>query len=141
MKVFKLHDDAVLPTVKHKGDAGMDFYAYGNWMVFPHRYAVITTGVGVVVPDGYVGLIKPKSRSNYLIGAGVVDSNYRGEILIKVFNPTPEAFTIEEGQPVAQMVVLKCQDLEIVEIDKSMVADTNRGATGGIVDQRINRWD
>jgi dUTP pyrophosphatase len=141
MKVFKLHDDAVLPTIKHLGDAGMDLYAYDNWVVREHGSQVIATGVGVVVPPNHVGLIKPKSRNNYLIGAGIVDSNYRGELLIKVFNPYPSSFTIEHGQPVAQIVFIKSAEPIIEIVSKDDIDPTNRGATGGIVDQRINRWD
>jgi len=141
MEVFKLRADAVLPTIKYEGDAGMDFYAVDNWLVKPHNFAVITTGIGVVVPEGYVGILKPKSRSNYLFGAGVIDSNYRGEILFKVFNPYDKSFTIEHGQPVGQMIVVKGLDLTIEEINVADIGNTNRGATGGIVDQRIDRWD
>lgn len=144
MKVFKLNGWAELPTVKHIGDAGMDFYAVDSWIVKPHSHQVITTGIGVVIPEGYVGILKPKSRSNHLVGGGVIDSNYRGEILFKVYNPYDDAFTIEHGQPVGQMIVVKCLDMEVEEIDEEewlSSADTNRGATGGIVDQKIRRWD
>jgi dUTP pyrophosphatase len=141
MKVFKFKEDAQLPTVKHKGDAGMDFYAYGNWTLLPHELVVVRTGVGVIVPEGYVGLLKPKGGSNHLVGAGVVDSNYRGEVLVKIYNPYEPLVTIEHGQAVGQMIFLKCLEPEVDWIDLSEVDETNRGATGGIVDERINKWD
>jgi dUTP pyrophosphatase len=140
MKVFKFHDDSVLPTVKHVGDAGMDLYAYNNWLISGHGSHVIETGVGVIVPEGHVGLIKPKSRNNYLIGAGVVDSNYRGELLIRVVNPYPSAFTIEHGQPVAQIVFLKISEPTVEEVNREDIDSTNRGETGGIVKER-RVWD
>lgn len=141
MKVFKLYEHAVLPTVKFKGDAGMDFYAMDNWEVKAHSSQVITTGIGVIVPEGYVGILKPKSRNNHLVGAGVVDSNYRGEILFKIFNTYDKPFTIEHGQPVGQMIVVACLAPEVEEVRARHADYTERGATGGIVDQRINRWD
>lgn len=142
MKVFKLQGDAVLPTIKHIGDAGMDFYAYNNWVIKPHLTEVVSTGIGVIIPKSYVGLLKPKGGSHWMLGAGVVDSNYRGEILFKVVNTSDRPISIMHGQPVGQMIVLKnLVPTGIEEIDKSTVADTNRGATGGIVDQRITKWD
>ena len=141
MKVFKLFEDAMLPTVKFKGDAGMDFYAYDNWEIPAHRYKVIGTGVGVIVPDGYVGILKPKGGNNWMLGAGVVDSNYRGEILFKIWNTYDESFTLLKNEPLGQMVVLKCLDIEIEEVRARHVDHTNRGATGGIVDQTIGKWD
>jgi len=144
MEVFKLRADAFLPTVRYIGDAGMDFYAVDNWLVKAHDHQVITTGIGVIVPNGYVGILKPKSRNNHLVGAGVVDSNYRGEILFKVYNPYDKSFTIEHGQPVGQMIVVKILFMEVDEINKERwesLKSTNRGGSGGIVDQRIDRWD
>ena len=132
MKVFKLFGDAVLPTVKFRGDAGMDFYAYNNWIIKSHSSEIVATGMGVIVPEGYVGLLKPKGSSNHLVGAGVVDSNYRGEILFKIFNPYRMPISIMHGQPIGQMIVLKCLDIEVEEVRARYADHTNRGATGGI---------
>ena len=147
MKVFKvktylLDAEPIQPTVKHKGDAGMDFYALLDYVIKPHTHSIVLTGYGVIIPEGYVGLLKPKGGNNHLIGSGVVDSNYRGEILFKVWNTFDQDMVIRRGDAVGQMIILKCLDPDpIEEIDLSEVDETNRGATGGIVEERINKWD
>ena len=146
MKVFRTKHEwtsntAVLPTVKHKGDAGMDFYALDDWVITKHRYALVNTGFGVVIPEGYVGLLKPKGANQHLIGSGVIDSNYRGEILIKFWNTFDADLIIRHGDAIGQMIILRCLDPDpIEEVDKSMLVETNRGETGGIVKER-KTWD
>jgi len=147
MKVFRVKNsfidvEPLEPTVNHKGDAGMDFYALLDYVIKPNHWAIILTGYGVIIPEGYVGLLKPKGRNNHLIGSGVVDSNYRGEILFKVWNTFEYDMVIRRGDAIGQMIILKCLDPDpIEEIDLSEVDETNRGATGGIVDQGIEKWD
>lgn len=143
MKVFKKEwDNGILPTVKLKGDAGMDFYAVEDWIIKPHRYGIIQTGYGVIIPNGYVGLLKPKGGNQHLLGSGVVDSNYRGQILFKVWNTFDEDMVIRRGNPIGQMIILKCLDPDPVEeIEPEEAGVTNRGASGGIVEQRMEKWD
>ena len=146
MEVFKKEwDNGILPTVKLKGDAGMDFYAVEDWIIKPHRYGIIQTGYGVIIPEGYMGLLKPKGSNQHMLGSGVVDSNYRGQILFKVWNTFdsgefPADMVIRRGDAIGQMVILKCLDPDPVEeITPEEAGVTNRGATGGIV--RDMTWD
>ena len=139
MKVFKLDELAYLPTVNYLGDAGIDFYALYDYLALEDSLTIVRTGIGVLIPDGYVGLLKPKGSSEWLVGAGVVDQNYRGEILFKIYNPYPYSFIIAEGDPIGQMIILKnLAPTGIEEIDKGTVADTNRGESGGIVEQIVS---
>ena len=133
MKVFKLDEHAYLPTINYLGDAGIDFYAISDYLIPEDSFTIVRTGIGVIIPDGYVGLLKPKGSSEWLVGAGVVDQNYRGEILFKIYNPYPNSFIIADGDPIGQMIILKnLTPTGIEEIDKGTVADTNRGESGGI---------
>ena len=139
MKVFKLDELAYLPTVNYLGDAGIDFYALHDYLILEDNFTIVKTGIGVIIPDGYVGLLKPKGSSAWLVGAGVIDQNYRGEIIFKIYNTYSTSFIIAEGNPIGQMIILKnLAPTGIEEIDKGMVADTNRGESGGIVDQIVS---
>lgn len=132
VKVEKIHEDAILPTRKHPHDAGMDFYADGDFVIEPHKMKHVTTGIRINLNAHKVfGLLKPKGKNNYLVGAGVLDEDYRGELIFKVFNPTDEKLIIRYGQAVGQVVVMPCLYPDIVE--EAVVDDTVRGGTGGII--------
>ena len=90
-----LHDGAyIFPNRKHPTDAGIDLYAnldeYKSLVISNNNYEIVNTGVTVEIPEGYFGWITNKSKSNFLVGAGIVDQNYQGELLVKIFNPLGE---------------------------------------------------
>lgn len=133
--VAKLHPDATLPARKHGDDAGLDFYALGNYVILPNSVKVVYTGVTVEWPKGIMGLAKPKGSHNHLIGAGVIDAGYQGEIVFKVFNPLMDNIIIRDGEAVAQVVLLPIviPDLLVeVHIDNIHKDVTDRGMSGGI---------
>lgn len=137
MRVAKLTKEAILPTVKHVGDAGMDFYAYREYRIGPHSFSIIATGITVEIPQGYVMLLKPKSKNNFLLGGGVVDSSYQGEILFKIFNNSERPLSIYAGDPVGQGIFVKnaSPTVEETSVDVIHTTKTARGSTGGIVTQ------
>lgn len=137
MRYKLLRTDASPPTRKHDTDAGLDVYAYGDYIIKPHSYKIVRTGIAVETPPDCMTLIKAKSRSDYLIGGGVVDHGYTGEILVKVINPIADRFDviIRHGDPVAQLIVLPIWIEEIEEVDEFDLIDLGRGDTGGIVEQ------
>lgn len=135
IKAAKLRDDAIIPTRKHPSDAGIDFYAVEPQIIAPHSFGIIKTGITVEIPDGFVGIMKPKSRNDHLLGAGVIDAGYQGEIQIKIANITDEPLRIEYKQAVGQMVILPVvtpavEEISCEEIHKVV---SERGATGGIL--------
>ena len=136
-RVARLRPHAFLPTRKHPEDAGVDFYAAEETNVPAHGFAIVATGVTVDIPAGFVGLLKPKGRSNHLLGAGVVDAGYQGEILIKVANPTAHPLVFLPGDPVGQMILLPVvtPQVEEVLVDEIHVDRSMRGGGGGIVEQ------
>lgn len=140
MKVAKIEPDAFLPTRKFYLDAGMDLYSYQTVTVKSLTYKIIHTKVFVEIPKGCVGQIWPKGKSNHLIGAGIVDEGYQGEILVKVFNPTNENIEIKRGDAIAQMVILPVLRESILPVEKTQIFedDSERKATGGIVVQVEN---
>jgi dUTP pyrophosphatase len=91
--------------------------------------------VTVEIPLGYAGLIKPKSRSNFLLGAGVVDAGYQGELLVKIVNPADQPLQIEPGEAIAQLLVISVETPSVIETPADTIhAQTSaRGASGGIL--------
>lgn len=130
LKVKKLHNGAKLPTYGAPGDAGMDLYAIEDAVFPPGKQARVYTGVGIEIPEGYVGLIWDKSSISFNKGlkvmGGVIDSGYRGEIIMNFLNTSDKEVIIEKDHKVAQMIVQKFEHCEIQEVDT--LSDTVRGA-------------
>jgi dUTP pyrophosphatase len=130
LKVKKLHKDARLPTHGHPGDAGMDFYALKDTVFLPGRQASVFTGIAVEIPKGYVGLCWDKSGISFKLGlktmGGVIDSGYRGEIIMNLLNTSKKKVIIKKGHKIAQMIIQKFEYCDIVEVKK--LSKTVRGA-------------
>lgn len=133
VKIKKLHKDAVIPTYAKNGDAGLDLTAV-SYEHDKYRNIVYHTGLAFEIPVGYVGLIFPRSsickKDLSLVNSiGVLDSCYRGEIMVK-FKPTLpyKAETYECGERVAQVIIIPYPKIEFTEVDE--LSETERG-TGG----------
>jgi dUTP pyrophosphatase len=140
IKIARLHQNAVIPNRKHVDDAGLDIYACQNVMILPRTHNIVPTGITIEVPAGYVALLKPKGRNNHLLGAGVVDAGYQGEILVKIFNPTDESLSIKSGDAIGQILLIPIITPEVMEIPLEEIHknQSKRGANGGIVSQHIS---
>ena len=101
----------------------------------PHGMDVIGTGITVEIPQGYVGLMMPKSRNDHLLGAGVIDAGYQGEIRIKIANITDSPLQIVCGQAIGQMLILPVETPAVEECPADQIhrIRSERGATGGIL--------
>lgn len=131
MKVKKIHKDATLPCYGHVGDAGLDLFSVMECVLKGGEARAISTGIQVAIPDGYVGLIWDKSGislKNIHRLAGVVDSGYRGEIKIVLTNLSTEAFSIEKGMKIAQMLIQPIIKVKVV--DSEVLDETTRGENG-----------
>lgn len=139
IKIAKIDPKALLPTRKHPDDAGLDIYANHNIVIDPHSTSIVSTGITLEISDGFVGLLKPKGRNNHLLGAGVVDAGYQGEILVKVANISDAPLVIKPGDAIGQLLILPIYTPEVLEVDPDQIHNENssRGNTGGIVDQHI----
>ena len=136
IKFKKLKQDAVAPVRTTSGAAGFDIRAYierndGYVRVKGGDYEVIDTAIAVAIPDGYVGLIKPRSgwaiKNGIDTMAGVIDSDYRGEIKVILTKHDDGVFIINDGDRIAQLVVVPyVGESEVVED----LDDTKRGANG-----------
>jgi len=135
IKVARLDERARLPTRKHASDAGIDFYALEGCEVPAGEFRLVRTGITVEISSGYVGILKPKGGSLHLIGSGVIDAGYQGEIIFRVVNPLKTPLTFQAGDPVGQMVVVPVVTPAVVEVDPGEIhaRRSERGATGGIL--------
>ena len=131
----RLHPDAVLPSRAYAGDAGVDLAACERVELAPGERALVPTGLAVAIPDGYAGYVQPRSGLAAKHGIsivntpGLVDSGYRGELLINLLNTDRrEAFVVEPGMRIAQLVVLPVPEVELVEVDELPASE--RGVRG-----------
>ncbi len=137
LKIKKLHPEAILPKYLRSGDAAMDMYASEHKIIPPNQRELISTGIAMAIPEGYAGLIWDRSgmAANHGIKSmgGVIDSNYRGEIKVILHNLTNRPFSVEKGMRIAQMLIQKVEQkeiLEVEELDDSIRGEKGFGSTG-----------
>jgi len=129
LKVKKLHEDAVLPSYSHEGDAAMDIVAIG--VDITNKYVEYKTGLYLEVPKGYVCLIFARSgvtNKDLMLknGVGVLDSGYRGELVLRF---KKDGFDIyEKGDRVGQIMLLPYPHVNIEEVKE--LFETPRGEGG-----------
>lgn len=144
VKIKKLHENAVIPTYAKNGDAGMDLTAttksYDN-----HGNVVYGTGLAFEIPEGYVGLLFPRSsntKKDLILGnsVGVLDSGYRGEVVFKfkenyrhTYNNSDEIImrdieSYDIGDRIGQIIIMPYPKIEFIEVDE--LEDSERGDGG-----------
>ena len=135
LPIRRLRPDAVLPERAYTGDAGLDLAACERVELGPGARAVVATGLSVAIPDGYAGFVQPRSglaaRNGITIvnTPGLVDSGYRGELRVILLNTDPaEAFVVEHGMRIAQLVIVPVPELELLEVDE--LPPSERGVRG-----------
>ncbi|MCC7469756.1 MAG: dUTP diphosphatase [Bacteroidetes bacterium] len=129
LKWKKLDERAKAPTKGHPGDAGIDFFALETVIFQPGKQMRVQTGIAVEIPENHVGLIWDKSSVSFNQGlkimGGVIDSGFRGEIVMSLFNTTNEEQKIEAGHKIAQMIIQRFEDCDLLEVTE--LSDTIRG--------------
>lgn len=130
----RLDQQAVAPTRKHPTDAGVDVYANEDVRIAPFSYRVVHTGVTFDIPEGTLLQVWPKGRNNHLLGAGVIDAGYQGEIMIKVVNYSWKPLRIHRGEAIAQLVHLPVitEPVQEVPLEEIHSVRSARAADGGI---------
>ncbi|MEO2154285.1 MAG: dUTP diphosphatase [Nanoarchaeota archaeon] len=132
LKVKKLNEDAKLPVKKRKGDAGFDLYSNEEVILKPGERKLISTGIAIEIPKGYFGLIKDRSglaaKNGLHCLAGVIDSNYRGEVKVVLINLGNEEVKLEKYSRIAQLLIIPVPEFEIEEVDE--LSNTERNEKG-----------
>lgn len=148
LKVKRLTETAILPTKNYRTDAAFDLYADEDCILKQGKQAIIKTGICMEIPEGYAGLIWPRSgmsaKSGIDVLAGVVDSDYRGEVKVCLLfndlvelsydpfslqhNVTHKEYEVKRGDKIAQMVIQQIPNFYIKEV--SELNDSDRGELG-----------
>jgi dUTP pyrophosphatase len=125
----------VLPDRAYAGDAGLDLSACERVELGPGERALVPTGLAVAIPDGHAGFVQPRSGLAARHGLsvvntpGLVDSGYRGELLVNLLNTDRKVtFVVEPGMRIAQLVVLRLPAVELVEVEE--LPESERGVRG-----------
>ena len=133
VKFQKLHEDAVIPYRATEGAAGYDLISIDDSTLQVGEMARIRTGIAVKCPQGTYGRIAETSGNTWKkgvrVGAGVCDEDYRGELMVIVFNQHPtNPARIEKGKKIAQLIFEKILTPEVEEVDE--LPTTERGVGG-----------
>jgi dUTP pyrophosphatase len=135
LPVQRLDPRAILPTRAHPGDAGLDLHALEPAELEPGERASIPTGIAVAIPEGYAGLVLPRSglaarHGISLVNApGLIDAGYRGEIRVLLVNTDPSrSWTLQAGERIAQLVISPVVLPDLEEVTE--LSSTSRGVGG-----------
>jgi dUTP pyrophosphatase len=123
--VQRLDPELPLPRQQHAHDAGFDLHARERVELAPGERALVPTGLAVAIPPGYGGFVLPRSGLALKHGVtclnapGLIDPLYRGELKVLLVNTDPsEAFTVERGDRIAQLVVQRVEQVEWLEVEE-----------------------
>lgn len=151
----KLYEDSILPKKAHESDAGFDLFAHsgwiwlrdtglrkvslnddGEWVISPHNQMLFKTGIGMAIPPGYEAQVRPRSGLALKHGIsitnspGTIDAGYRDEVgVILVSIGMQGGFGVKPGDRIAQLVIQKLPEVEVVEVSE-LTNPSDRGAAG-----------
>ena len=132
LKVKRMVNHAKLPIRGSVGAAGYDLHAAEKTVIPAHSRGVVKTGISIEIPEGLYARIAPRSglsvKKSIDVGAGVVDSDYRGEIGVVLINHSNKDFEVNVGDRIAQMILEQIKTPEVVE--QADLDQTNRGEKG-----------
>lgn len=135
LPITMLDSELEPPRFAHQGDAGLDLRSAIDIVIEPGCRALVPTGVAVAIPEAHAGLVVPRSglaakHGISIVNApGLIDSGYRGEIKVILINTdASEAFSIQRGDRIAQLVVIAVPPIELAYVDE--LSSSQRGAQG-----------
>ncbi len=141
LNIVKLRENAILPEYKTVGAAGADMYACidEDVVLEPFARSIIPTGLAMSIPEGYEVQIRARSSLStkfgitMINGIGTIDADYRGEVGVPLVNLSQEAFTVEPGMRIAQMVLARYAVADwnqVAELDETERGTGGYGSTG-----------
>ena len=136
VRIKKLRENAVIPSFGTEFSAGADLYSAeeGDTVIAPGETKMVHTGIAVEIPEGYCGIIAARSSVASKRGLapankrGVIDSDYRGELMTALHNHSGETQTVSAGERFAQLLIMPCVFASFVECDE--LSETDRGDGG-----------
>ena len=130
-------DTFLMPTYAHESDAAMDLRSADSLTIEPMGRALVRCGVSVAIPEGYGGLVVPRSGLaakngvTVLNGPGLIDSGYRGEVCVSLVNLDPSApFEIEQGDRIAQLLIVATPKVTVIPVGSLEESDRGTGGFG-----------
>ena len=134
VKIKKIRDNAVIPTYAKIGDAAMDLHA-AHTEIDAYGNVVFYTGLCLEIPMGFVGLLLPRSSVSKTSMAlansvGVIDSGYRGEIMLKFRRVPSINNSYKKGDRVGQLMIIPHPEIEFIEADELSNTDRGKGGFG-----------
>ncbi|MCR5042506.1 MAG: dUTP diphosphatase [Clostridia bacterium] len=139
LNIKRLFEKAVLPEYATDGSAGMDLRALDACRIAPGGTGLVRTGIAAEIPEGYVGLVCARSGLASKKGlapankVGVIDSDYRGEIMVALHNHSGSEGEIAEGERIAQLLIMpvaRCEVTEVAELSDTLRGEGGFGSTG-----------
>lgn len=127
-----LDDGAIMPTRAHAHDAGLDLYAQEGRIIEAKESATFDTGVHVLIPEGYVGLLMSKSGLNVKYGLtseGVIDASYTGSIVVKLYNNSGFDYHVRTGDKISQLLIMPIDTPSLIQVN-DFAEKTERGSNG-----------
>ena len=131
----KLNNEAITPTYGTEYSAGADLYSIdADAVIAPHTTTLIHTGIAIEIPEGYCGLIFARSGMATKRGlapankVGVIDADYRGEIMVALHNHTDTEKTVQKGERIAQLAIVPFLKADFEEVED--LSETVRGVGG-----------
>lgn len=141
IQVRRIDPELPMPAYAHDGDAGADLFAAVDVELAPGERRLVATGIAIALPEGYVGLVHPRSGLAHRLGVtvlnapGTVDAGYRGEIMVNLVNHDRESVAkIARGDRIAQLVVQRVEHAlfrPVAELPDSGRGEGGHGSTGG----------
>jgi len=139
IKIKKINPEAIIPHYSHEGDAGMDVYSCEDNSINPNERKLISTGLSFEIPRGFEIQVRPKSGLALNSGItvlntpGTLDSGYRGELKVILFNTSKNTYDVKKGEKIAQIVLARYEEAEIEEaseLTQTTRAEGGFGSTG-----------
>jgi dUTP pyrophosphatase len=134
IEIKKLNDKAIIPNYQTEESAGFDLHSIDDYNINSGERVLIKTGLSMALPKGYELQIRPRSGLALKYGItvlntpGTIDSDYRGEIMILLFNTSKDNFKIASGDRIAQGVLKQVTQAVLIEVEE--LDRTNRGNGG-----------
>jgi dUTP pyrophosphatase len=132
--VKKLSPEAVIPHRSTSGSVGYDLSSIEDITIPSGSRSLVRTGLSMVIPVNHYGRIAPRSGLAYKfmidIGAGVIDSDYRGEVCVLMINSSSQDFQVTRGMRVAQLIIERASTPDVIEVDDLDNTDRSEGGFG-----------
>lgn len=136
IKIKRLDESLPLPVYQTEGSSGLDLYASEDLILPQGEFGTVSTGISLEIPYGYEGEVRARSglASKFGIGVlnspGTIDSDYRGEVKVILFNFGKKDFEIKKGNRIAQLVITQVEKVNLIEADELNTTKRENGGFG-----------